>query len=336
MRVRDTRMAMSIPGSFFEGNELMELYRLNPDPLFAPRELRAGDQQVPFFNGKIRLSFWLGSPLPLPSIPVSFLGSPVTDVFPSTIPEHVSGAPDIIRCVENAAVTSGSWAIIVKDLPAGHFLEQALSKTGFIPVIHEPIWYCQAPESLDAFLAGLSKGRRRGLEGRLRKFSKDVRVRPALVSDLDFVKNSYDTVWQRSDMRLEKLPRSFFGAALYHPACKIFIFEKDGAPFSFQLLWQKGDIWFDKYIGTDAAVYREYSFYSMSMLHLLDIASSCGIKWYVAGQGSGKDKAGLGFKRLSVNLWIKPLVLKRISPTVMRRFSQMHNKRIYTEEGGIE
>jgi hypothetical protein len=329
-------MAMLIPGSFFEGNDLMGLYRLNPDPLFAPGDLRVGGHQVPLFSGKIRLSFWLGSPLPLPSIPVSFMGSPVTDIFPSTIPEDASAAPDILRCVENGAVRDGSWAIIVKDLPSGHFLEQALSRAGFISIIHEPIWYCQVPESLTAFYAGLSKGRRRGLEGRLRKFNKHVRVRPAQDTDLDFVKNSYDTLWLRSNMRLEKLPRSFFSAALFHPACKTLIFEKNSKPFAFQLLWQKDDIWFDKYIGTDAAVYREYSFYSMSMLHLINIAPACGIKWYIAGQGSGKDKAGLGFKRFDVNLWIKPLALKLISPYLVRRFSQMHNKRIYADEGGIE
>jgi Acetyltransferase (GNAT) domain len=327
-------MAMITPGSFFEGNDLMELYRLNPDPLFAPRDLRAGEHQVPLFSGKIRLSFWIGSLLPLPSVPVSFMGSPVTDLFPATIPEEASAASDIIRCAEQAAIRDGSWAVIVKDLPAGHFLEQALSREGFIPIAHEPIWYCKAPASLDAFLAGLSKGRRRGLEGSLRKFSKQVRVRPAQEADLDFVKKSYDTLWSRATMRLEQLPRSFFAAALFHPACNILIFEANGAPFAFDLLWQKDDIWFDKYIGTDAAVYKEYSFYSMSMLYLIDIAPSRGIKWYVAGQGSGKDKEGLGFKHLDVNLWIKPLVLKRISPHVVRRFSQLHNTRVYTKEGG--
>jgi hypothetical protein len=322
---------MLIPGSFFEGNDLMELYTLNPDPLFVPGDLRVEGHQVPLFNGKIRLSFWLGSPVPLPAIPVSFMGSPVTDVFPPVMPEDVSAAPDIIRSVENAAVRGGSWVIIVKDLPAGHFLEQALSQAGFIPIIHDPIWYCQVPESLTAFLAGLSKGRRRGLQGHLRKFNKHVRIRPAQDTDLDFVKNSYDTLWLRSNMQLEKLPRSFFGAALLHPACKISIFERNGAPFAFQLLWQKDDIWFDKYIGTDAAVYRQFSFYSMSMLHLLNIAPAIGIKWYIAGQGAGKEKAGLGFKRLNVNLWIKPLALKLISPYLVRRFSKVHNKRIYTE-----
>ena len=188
----------------------------------------------------------------------------------------------------------------------------------------------RSPKAFTAFLAGLSKGRRRGLEGSLRKFSKHVSVRPAREADLDFVKNSYDTIWRRSDMRLEQLPRGFFGAALCNPACTILLYEKNNTPFAFQMLWQKNDVWFDKYIGTDTAVFREYSFYSMSMLHVLDIARDRGINWYVAGQGSGKDKAALGFKRLDVNLWIKPLVLKHISPYLMRRFSRLHNKRIYT------
>jgi Acetyltransferase (GNAT) domain len=336
LRAKHERTAVLIPGSLFEGSDLMELYQLNPDPLFAPRNLRIGEQSVPLFQGRIRLSSWVGSPVPLPLIPVCFLGSPVTDVFPATMTEDGSTASDTIRFVEEAAVRDGSWAIIVKDLPAGHFLEQTLFKAGFQSTIHEPVWYCQAPESLTVFLSGLSRGRRRGLEGSLRKFRKHVSVRPARDADLDFVKNSYDTLWQRSDMRLEQLPRRFFAAALSHPSCLIYIFEANGTSFAFDLLWQKEDIWFDKYIGTDTTAYREYSFYSMSMLHMLDIASARGIKWYVAGQGSGKDKAGLGFKRLNVNLWIKPLVLRLFSPYLMKRFSQFHNTRIYTNEGGNE
>jgi len=325
------------PGPFFEGDDWLELYRQNPDPMFAPRDLRIGHQHVHLFNGKIQLSSWLGFPLPLPLIRVSFMGSPVTDLFPSIMSVSVPEAADMIRCVENAAVGDSAWAIIVKDLPAGHFLEQALSGAGFISITHEPIWYCRVPESLDAFFAGLTKGKmRRSLKGHLRKFNEHVGVRPARDTDLDFVNKSYGAVWQRADMRLEKLTGSFFHATLSHPACRIVIFEKEGTPFAFQMIWQKNDVWFDKYIGTDASVYREYSFFSMRILHFLDIAPSHGIKWYVAGQGSGKDKAGLGFKHIDVNLWVKPLALRFISPYLMKRFAQMHNKRIYSATGSFE
>ena len=328
---------MIIPGAFFEGNDWLELYRRNPDPLFAPRDLRVGDQHVQLFSGKIQLSSWLGFRLPLPLIPVSFMGSPVTDLFPSTMSDSGSEPDDMVRCAENAAVGDGSLAIIVKDLPAGHFLEQALSRAGFISITHEPIWYCRVPDSLDAFFAGLTKGKmRRSLRGHLRKFNKHVRVRPARDSDLDFMNNSYRTVWHRADMRLEQLTGSFFRATLSHPACRIVIFEKEGTPFAFQMIWQKNDVWFDKYIGTDTSVYREYSFFSMRILYFLDIAHSLGIKWFIAGQGSGKDKAGLGFKSINVNLWVKPLSLKLISPYLMKRFAQIHNKRIYKASVSIE
>ena len=134
-------------------------------------------------------------------------------------------------------------------------------------------------------------------------------------------------------MRLEKLPQAFFSAALRHPACRILIFEHSGLPFAFQMLWQKDGVWYDKYIGTDDRLSREYSFYSMSMLSVLEAAAAQGARWYVAGQGSGKDKAGLGFDMLRVNLWIKPLVLKGIAPYLLKRFSRMHNRRIYREPG---
>ncbi len=319
---------------FFEGVDWMELYRLNPDPLFAPRELRLGMSPLPHFSGRIGLAYWLGSPLPLPAIPLAFLGSPVTDIFPATLPEDGAAAPDLLRSAEETARDQGAWAVIVKDLPAGHFLEQALRQRGFASLRHEPIWYCRIPASLTVFLAGLSKGRRRGIEARLRKFRDQVQVRPAGEADLDFVKKSYDALWRRSSMRLEQLPRGFFRAALSHPACTILLFEREEEPFAFVLLWKKGDIWFDKYIGTDASVFREVSFYSMSILHLLAIAPGHGIRWYVAGQGSGKDKAGLGFQRLPVNLWIKPLAARFIAPYVVRRFCRMHNQRVYPEQGG--
>ncbi len=71
----------------------------------------------------------------------------------------------------------------------------------------------------------------------------------------------------------------------------------------------------------------------MSMLHLLKEAAARGIRWYVAGQGLGKDKAWLGFEMIKVNLWIKPLTLTRVAPYLLARFARLHDTRIYAEAG---
>ncbi len=316
---------------FFEGGELLDLYQQNPDPLFPSAPVRAGGTPVPAFSGTIALSSWLETMLPLPSIPVSFIGSPVTDLFPAVVRES-SSLSGLVRAMECTARAAGSWAVIVKDLPAGHLLEHPLRQQGFVPIPHDPIWYCAVPTDLDALLRTLSKGRRRGLESRIRKFKRNVQVRPAEEADIAFVAHSYNRLRSRAGMRLEQLTPAFFSAAIRHPACRMLLYEFLGLPFAFQMLWQKDNILFDKYIGMDNVISHEYSFYSMSMLHTMEAAAGRGIRWYVAGQGSGKDKAGLGFEMIRVNLWIKPLVLKRIAPYLLNRFSRMHDARIYAEQ----
>lgn len=326
------RVSKVQPEYFYEGEDWLNIYKTNPDPSFVHIDLELRDKHIPLFCGRIPLNFWLGISAPLPSIPVTFWGSPVTDLFPFKCDNALDKGivPDIVNGVVDAALHNRSWAAVVKDLPAGHLLEQSLSGAGFIPVDHDPIWYMPVPDSLQTYLQGLSTGRKRGIEGRWRRFRQNVTTRPATKNDIDFIKYSYETVWVRSKMRLERLTSGFFSNSLLHPNCSIFIFERDKTPFAFAMLWQYKDIWFDKYIGTDNAIYKEVSFYSMSILHLLDIAPYHGIKWYVAGQGTGQEKAGLGFSSIPVKLWIKPLLLDFIASPLISRFMRAHNKRIYT------
>ncbi|MBI5587894.1 MAG: GNAT family N-acetyltransferase [Deltaproteobacteria bacterium] len=312
--------------SLFEGPEWMELYRRNPDPSFPVDEESAG---APLFHGRISLSFWLKTPFPLPSAPVSFAGSPVTDLFPpSGALSHGHGKALVGEAVKRS-LKKRSWALVVKDLPKGDPLEEHLGDEGFVPVENDPIWHTAVCGDLKEFLGRLSKGRRRGLEGRWKRFKKEVSVRAASPSDTDFIKKSYDNVRNRSEMRLEELSRGFFSSALTHPSCRVFMFEKDDRPFAFVMLWQKGSTWFDKYMGTDESVYREVSFYSMSILHLLSIAPEYGVTHYVAGQGCGKDKEGLGLERVDVRLWVKPLVLGFVLAPLLKRFMKIHGERIH-------
>lgn len=320
--------------SFYEGFEWEGLYDKNPDPLFLPANIKVKGSELPLFKGKIRLSFWLGTSFPLPSIPLTFWGSPVTDLFP-LCPLNEGEGKEAVKEVVKKAVRDRSWAVVVKDLPVGDPLEKALMDEGFIPVEHDPIWHTPVYDDLKTYLGRLSKGRRRGLEGRWKKFDQNVKVRPATVEDADFIKKSYDTVWMRAEMRLERLTKEFFVSSLAHPSCRFFIFEKDGSPFAFVMLWQKGNIWFDKYMGTDGSVYREVSFYSMSLLYLLKTAPSYGVEWYVAGQGAGRDKEGLGLERIDVRLWIKPLVLRFIVSPVLKRFMKKHYERVYAAKDAL-
>ncbi len=316
----------------FEGVDWIELYSRNSDPFFVPEKVEINGHILPLFHGKISLSFWLKTTIPLPSIAVTFWGSPITDLFP--LRNKILNDSDEAEAVETViqkAVERKSWAVVVKDLPIGDPLEKTLMESGFIPVEHDPVWYMPVHKDLQTCLNGLSKGRRRGIEGRWKKFNKLVSVRTAVMNDAEFIKNSYDMIWQKSDMRLEKLTKGFFAEALAHPSSKVFIFERDGMPFGFIMLWQNGSIWFDKYMGTDSSIYREVSFYSMSILYLLKIAPSYGVNLYVAGQGCGKDKEGLGFKPIYVRLWIKPLFLTHILSPMLKRFIKVHSNRIFAD-----
>lgn len=318
--------------SLFEGEGLMELYGRNPDPLFLPERLDKNGFTTALFHGKVPLAKWLKSPVPLPSIPVTFWGSPVTDIFPQM--GDMADAKAAVEAVVKDAAGNGSWAVVVKDLPEGDPLENHLMEEGFVPVEHDPIWYTPVHDTLDEHLKTLSKGRRRGLEGRWKKFSKSVCVRPASLEDSGFIKKAYDNVRTRSGMQLEELTEGFFSGAIAHPSCKVFIFEREGAPFAFLMLWRKDDIWFDKYMGTEGIVHREVSFYSMSILYLLNLAPSHGIRMYVAGQGCGDDKKGLGLSRVDVRLWIKPLLFRSLLSPVLKRFMKAHQERIYTARKG--
>lgn len=313
---------------FYEGDEWAGLYDRNPDHGYPTEYIDAGGVSIPLFHGRVPLSFWLKAPVPLPSLPITFWGSPVTDLFP-----FFEGPPgDSAKAAVKRAENKGSWAIIVKDLPSGSPLEEALLKEGFIPVDNDPIWYTPVYESMEAFLKTLSKGRRKGLEGRWKKFSREVSVRPATPEDLEFMKKSYDNVRERSEMRLESLTGDFLSSAMQSDKCRTFIFEKGSVPFAFVMLWENDGIWFDKYMGTDETNYREVSFYSMSILYLMGIAPANGINLYVAGQGSGKDKEGLGFRKIDVRLWIKPLVLRPVLSLILRRFMKVHGGRVF---GGL-
>lgn len=317
-------------GLLYEGEDWIELYKKNPDPMFVSDNLRIKEYELPFFHGKVSLSFWLKSLIPLPSIPITFCGSPITDLFPLIKwPSNDNDGADIIKTLVQRAVQNNSLAIVIKDLPLGDPLEKSLIEEGFIPINHDPVWYTPVYSDLQIFLNTLSKGRRRGLEGRWKRFNQCVKVRPAVLDDLKFIKKGYDTVWQRSGMRLEKLTEGFFKEAILHPSSNIFIFEKDKMPFGFVMLWQKDNVWFDKYMGTDDSIYRDVSFYSMSMLYLLKIAPSYGVNLYVAGQGCGIEKEGLGFKRIDVKLWIRPLLSRFILLPALKWFIRAHNKRIY-------
>jgi hypothetical protein len=334
MSSSDVAKAEMIPYSrdlFYEGDEWADLYFKAPDPLFRPEAVFTGERMTHVFHGRVPLSSWLNAPIPF-SISITFWGNPVTDLFPPLKADMDSAG--LIKAVIDSAKGHGARALIVKDLPDGDPLERVLAGHGFTSVENDPVWHIDVPEDLGSYLKRLSKGRRRGLEGSWKKFSQSVAVRPGTEMDTPFMKKGYDNVRRRSGMRLEELGEEFFSAAIKHPSTDIFIFEKDNSPLGFTMLWRKSDVWFDKYIGTDESVYREVSFYSMSFLFLLDLASKRGIRKYVAGQGCGKEKDGLGFERIGVRLWIKPLVLGFLLSPFMSRFTSAHGKRVYGEPGG--
>ncbi len=331
--MKQSTFLINIPSSFFEGTDYLELYRAHFDGNFPIDVQLMKEDQIALFHGSIPLDDWLQTKFPLPAIPVSFWGDPTTDFFPETCNWKElddEALMDILEKITYQAQQQKSWAVIIKDLPLGHSIEPFLLKEGFLPVDHEPIWYMKAPENLESYLAQLSKVRRKGLKTRWRKFCNEVRIRLATSEDIGFIKKSYDNVWNRASMRLEKLTEGFFSAALVHPNCQIFIFEKSNTQFAFVMLWKKDNVWFDKYMGTDETIYREMSFYSMSILYLLQLAPDYGIDWYVAGQGAGKEKHGLRFIPIQTQLWIKPLPLRWLTTCLLKRFLSVHDKRVQT------
>ncbi|WP_162264077.1 GNAT family N-acetyltransferase [Legionella steigerwaltii] len=233
-----------------------------------------------------------------------------------------------IEQVFNLAKSQNASVIAVKDLPCGHFLEGSLIKREFIPIEHDPIWYCKVPTSLDGYIKTLSKGRSRGLKNRWNRFQKFVQVREATKDDISFIMTAYNYTWQKSVLKLEKLTIDFYMAALLNQQCKIFIYEHDNTPFAFTLLYLKDRIIFDKYIGIIPAIGHKFSLYSMSILYLLDWAHKEGFQWYIAGQGGGKSKRSLGFSVIPCKIWAKPLKFTRVLMFFANRIINIHSNRI--------
>ncbi|MCW8409213.1 DUF2156 domain-containing protein [Legionella sp. PATHC035] len=313
--------------NFFEGRDWLSLYLKHPDPQFLPQEINLEDNSSTYvFLGKVNLSNLLETSIPLPSLSVLFWGNPITDLFPAC--NSTNEIEMQIEKVFNLAKSQNVSAIAVKDLPDGHFLEESLIKREFIPIEHDPIWYYKVPMSLDEFFFTLSKGRRRGLKNRWMRFQKMVQVREATPNDISFIMTAYEHTWQKAVLKLEKLTIDFYLAALRNEHCKIFIYEHNNTPFAFTLLYLKDQMIFDKYIGSIPALAYQFSFYSMSMLYILDWAKKQGFQWYVAGQGSGESKRALGFSAIPCKIWTKPLKLTRVLMLLSNRIIKTHSKRI--------
>lgn len=313
--------------NFFEGRDWLSLYLKHPDPQFLPQEIKLEDNSTTFvFLGKVNLSNLLETPIPLPSLSILFWGNPITDLFPAC--NSMNAIEMQIEKVFNLAKSQNVSAIAVKDLPDGHFLEASLIKREFIPIEHDPIWYHKVPMSLDDFFSTLSKGRRRGLKNRWIRFQKMVQVREATQNDISFIMTAYEHTWQNAVLKLEKLTIDFYMAALLNDQCKIFIYEHHNTPFAFTLLYLKDQMIFDKYIGSIPAVAHKFSFYSMSILYILDWAKKQGFQWYVAGQGCGESKRALGFSAIPCKIWAKPLKLARVLMLFSNRIIKTHSNRI--------
>lgn len=243
-----------------------------------------------------------------------------TDFAGSTVSEYLVLPPDIE--VDALAAQLFRYAgrcmlTIVKDLPQdspllpaldnadAHRLAHALGQAGFILVEGQALAYVAVNfESMDDYLARLSKSRRYNLRRKLKSRAQlQIRRIPtgtAFADDalVDAYYALFDAVYAQSEVHFDKLTRSFFAALLRDASNQGLVFEYrdagDGALLGWNLCFVHDGRLIDKYIGLSYPRAREVNLYFVSWMVNLEYALECGLSHYVAGWTDPEVKAQLG------------------------------------------
>lgn len=239
------------------------------------------------------------------------LGSPVSEGCEVGFAHDADGLETacltsrLIDALELVGRQERAQVIAVKDLPDGNeTLKLCLARRGFHAVPSLPTATLALPyASFDDYLASFGRATRKDLKRKMRSLA-DLRIEKVdhLGTLLPLIEDLYAQTWERSDLRLERLPAAYFSEVLAampgRAVC--FLYWQGPRLVAFNLVLVDGERMIDKYLGMDYAVARDLNLYFVSWLTNVRHCIETGIRRFQSGQSCTELKLRL-HSRLTSN-----------------------------------
>jgi predicted N-acyltransferase len=244
-----------------------------------------------------------------------FMGTTVSEYLPyhEKLDCHL-----LVKEVLSEARRRQTKVIIFKDIPsaspllnpevtlAGSRLIKTAASQGFVKVAGQALAYLPIRfNSIDDYLASLSRSRRKNLRRKLRKRQEltidEIPTGDACFRDQNIIDEYYDLycrVYDQSEIHFDKLSCEFF-AAVFRRAEEngiVFCYRQNGLLIGWNLCFVYNNNLIDKYIGLRYPEAHDFNLYFVSWVYNVDYAIRQRLDNYVAGWTDPQVKASLGAK----------------------------------------
>ena len=248
-------------------------------------------------------------------LPALFAGTTVSEYLP--YPPPFDDFDSLIAASLGEMARAGARLLIFKDIPLqsplltedenrrAERLLEAFRQKGFSLLSGQALAYLPIDfDSIDAYLARQSYGRRKNLRRKL-KSRASVEIEEVRTGDPGFSDEKvrllfdlYLNVYHQSEIHFDQLTLPFFSSLLRNRenGGVLFIYRAQGKIIGYNLCFiYKGNL-IDKYVGFLYPEAREANLYFISWFHNLDFALKHRLKFYIAGWTDPEVKAFLGAK----------------------------------------
>ena len=234
--------------------------------------------------------------------------------------------------------------LIVKDMPQDSPLldargnawcdafAAACTARGFVLLEGQALaWVPIDFDSIDDYLARLSKGARKDIRRKLRARER-LQVETVATGDACFgdprvraeFMQLYENVYAQSEIHFDRLTEAFFRDVLQDgdSGGVVFVYRLEGHMIGWNLCYRHGDTLVDKYVGFAYPQARECNLYAVSWMHNLEYARQHGLRRYVAGWTDPQVKAHLGARMTFTRHAVRPRnpLLRMLLRRLARRF----------------
>jgi GNAT acetyltransferase-like protein len=178
-----------------------------------------------------------------------------------------------------------------------------LARRGFGRMAALPLAYLHLPfETMDAYLASLSRNRRRSL---LRNMAKTGQIEVEFNADISSLGDELHALGEQTRKQaatqfsgMEATPKDFFSiiadAASHH--CRFTLYRLEGKLVGFTFNMVDGEVFFAKTIGLSYPEALEHKIYFLNIYHTIKGCIEAGIEWLAMGQLAYETKLALGCK----------------------------------------
>lgn len=307
--------------NLLEPENLVHAFLTAPPEGFVPITIDVNAKRLPGFLTKLDLSITADKTVKrllhkvrwfLPKPRTLFIGTTVSEY--SLFPEGVEPS-ELKERVLSKLHESGFPFLIIKDIPLespilsdkeNEFSKQLISyleNNDFLIVsgqalAYVPINFC----SVEAYLQGFSKSRRKDLKRKLRSLDK-ISIDQVHTGD-DFCNDSmarilyalYLNVFDKSEIHFDKLSFPFFKKVLQDKKnCGIvFLYRHQDKIIGFNICFRVRDYLVDKYIGFLYPDAQQFNLYFLSWFYNLNFCIEHNLKIFIAGWTDPEIKAYLG------------------------------------------